>query len=102
MESEEDRSANLAVRNHLVSCSRTCGLTKSIVPATGPAPGVWRLSVRTRDCLLCLRFGGRPAGDELGSIGQHPVQNHGELPGECHLRLAHASTVGHAHRPALQ
>ena len=49
MGSDEDRSANLAARSHLASCSRSCGLTGSIVPARGPAPGVWCLSARTRD-----------------------------------------------------
>ena len=102
MGSDEDRSANLATRSHLTSCSRSCGLTGSIVPARGPAPGVWCLSARTRDFLLRLCFGSGPAGDELGSVGQHPVQDHGELPGERHLCLAHASTLGHAYRPALQ
>jgi len=32
-------TANLGTRSHLASCSRTCGLTGSIVPARGPAPG---------------------------------------------------------------
>lgn len=41
MESDEDRSANLAVRSHLASGSRSCGLTGSIVPATGPASSAW-------------------------------------------------------------
>jgi hypothetical protein len=100
--SDEDRSANLGTRSHLASCSRICGLTGSIVPATGPAPDVWCLSARTCDLFLSLYFGGRLAGDELGPIDHHPVQDHGELACQRHLRLAHASAPGYPHRPALQ
>jgi hypothetical protein len=42
MGSDEDRSANLRTRSQRERCSAVCGLTGSIVPATGPpgGPGV--------------------------------------------------------------
>jgi hypothetical protein len=50
MGSDEDRPTNLGTRSHLASCSALSGLTGSIVPATGPAPGDRCLVVtRTRD-----------------------------------------------------
>ena len=102
MGSDEDRSANLATRSHLASCSRICGLTGSIVPATGPAPGEGVRPPEPLNFLLCLCLGGRLAGDELGPIDQHPMQDHGKLPGQRHLRLAQTSALGYPHRPALQ
>jgi hypothetical protein len=102
MGSDEDRSTNLTTRSHLASCSRSCGLTGSIVPATGPAPGDWCLVVaRIRD--LSSLYGGRGLlGHKRCPVSQHPVQDDSKLARERHLRLPHAGALGHAHRPTLQ
>src|SRR5919205_4064290 len=45
--SDEDRSANLRTRSRGERCSRICGLTGSIVPATGPPDGAGVAPART-------------------------------------------------------
>jgi hypothetical protein len=42
------------------------------------------------------------AAGDIGGIGQRAVQNNGELAGERHLGLAHASASGQEHFPTLQ
>src|SRR5271169_5287574 len=74
----QSNSARSSVRRRGV----TCGLTWSIVPATGPCSGR-RLVLRTaRTCNLlslagsdCRRF----VSAEFGAVGQHTVQHYGEL-----------------------
>ena len=43
--------------------------------------------------LACLCLGGRFASDELSRVGQHSVQDHGELSSQRYLRLTHASRI---------
>ena len=65
MGSEEDRSTNLGTRSHLASCSRICGLTGSIVPATGPAPGVVSVRPNPRSLLSYALAAALPATNAL-------------------------------------
>src|ERR1700738_458176 len=41
-------------------------------------------------------------GEEVCPVGQHAVQNYGELAGERDLRLPHAGAGSQTHPPALQ
>ena len=41
-------------------------------------------------------------GNELAGVGEHAVQDDGELPRQCHLCLLHSGTLGELHRPALE
>src|SRR3984893_11824652 len=60
-------------------------------------------TARTCNLLTLAGYGYRSfVGQEGCSVGQHAVQNHGELAGERDLGLAHASASGQAHPPALQ
>src|SRR3984893_2005339 len=60
-------------------------------------------TARTCNLLTLAGCGYRSfVGQEACSVGQHAVENYGELTGERDLRLAHAGASGQAHPPALQ
>src|SRR3954453_7455744 len=97
-------SANLNTRSHPKwrRCV-TCGLTRSIVPATGPCSGSWCLAPEPAISLSLMRCrGSRFVGKKACPIGQPAMQHHSKLAGECNLGLAHPGTGRQAHPPALQ
>ena len=63
------------------------------------------MSGAARICNLLTLVGGGDRsflGEEVCSVGQHAVQNYGELAGERDLRLAHAGAGSQTHPSALR